>query len=490
MKKLFSVITFSIMLIGCSKSFLDRQPEDTLSPGIFYTTPQEIKTGVVGIYAGLPDIFAYYNLPHILAQLSDDGTMAYNQIVWHTFYKDNTNSAPGLWNGFYKMIVNANNIIDIIDKFVPKNDVDKASINVYRGEASFLRAFAYFYLVRLYGDVPMIVKHFDDPSTAFGVGRAPVNDIYTKVIIPDLEFAFANCYKKDDPGLAGEGARATKGAALTMLAKVYLTMKDYTNAASTLKRLIVDKEAGDYSLLTDYSKIWLPTNKFNSESIFEINYNVQAGSPSFYFRNMTIETSYRYGLMSGAGSGLFVAEKNLMDEYVAYQELTRYRISVDSSYSPNNFLIQPTPLKLMPPLTEVSKYGLVGTDYNFMVTRYADALLMYAEALMQLGQKDLAVPYVNQVRARVNMPDITAAELDIDRILHERRMELAFEGHRYFDLVRTGKAIEYISRDLMSNNDYESRVFRSEPIPAYQLILPIPVTEIEKDQTLTQNVGY
>jgi hypothetical protein len=125
-----------------------------------------------------------------------------------------------------------------------------------------------------------------------------------------------------------------------------------------------------------------------------------------------------------------------------------------------------------------------------MITRYADALLMYAEALMVLGQKDVAVSYVNQVRDRVDMAPITEADLDIDRILHERRMELAFEGHRYWDLVRTGKAIEYISRDLMSNVDYEFRVFRAEPIPEYQLILPIPVAEIQKDETLTQNPGY
>src|SRR5690606_4616705 len=123
-------------------------------------------------------------------------------------------------------------------------------------------------------------------------------------------------------------------------------------------------------------------------------------------------------------------------------------------------------------------------------TRYADVLLMYAEALMVTGQKDEAAEYVNQVRRRVNMGEITGDELDIDRILHERRMELAFEGHRYFDLVRTGKAVEYLSRDLMSTNEYEGRKFRNEPVPEYQLLLPIPVGEIEKDQTLTQNVGY
>ncbi len=179
-----------------------------------------------------------------------------------------------------------------------------------------------------------------------------------------------------------------------------------------------------------------------------------------------------------------------MDEFVAYEEWTRYKVSVDSGWHATNNLITPIPLKMMPPLNGIAAYDKIGSDYNYMITRYADALLMYAEALMVLGQKDEAATYVNQVRARVNMAAITAADLNIDWILHERRMELAFEGHRYFDLVRTGKAIEYISADLMSNNDYEVRVFRAEPIPEYQLILPIPVAEIEKDQTLTQNPGY
>lgn len=125
-----------------------------------------------------------------------------------------------------------------------------------------------------------------------------------------------------------------------------------------------------------------------------------------------------------------------------------------------------------------------------MITRYADALLMYAEALTVLNQKDVAVTYVNQVRERVNMVPIDAADLDINRILHERRMELAFEGHRYFDLVRTGKAIEVISQQLMSGDNDFNLIIRTEPIPEYQLILPIPTGEIEKDNTLIQNPGY
>ncbi len=485
MKKIFSIIVIMIFLSACSKTFLDRQPEDTLAPGIFFKTPADIKTGVVAVYQPLQSIFRVDGLPFMIEQMSDDGGSPYARTVWHTFYKDNTNSNSELWNSFYKMIVNANNIIEIIDKYTPKNDAESREVNAYKGEASFLRALAYFYLVRIYGDVPMVVKSFKDPLSAFGIGRTPVNDIYNKVVIPDLEYAFENCYKKGDAEIATEGARATKGAALTILGKIYLTMQNHAKAAETLKKLIVDKAAGDYSLLADYSKIWLPVNKFNSESIFEINYNAGAGTGSYYSRNMSIAVAYLYG--GKLGSGYFVVEKNLMDEFAQYGEVIRYRVSVDSGLADR--LIQPAPLKLSPPLPEAVNFEKTGTDYNYMVTRYADALLMYAEALMPSDPTE-AVKYVNQVRARVSMPPIAAGDLNQTRMLHERRMELAGEGHRYFDLVRMGKAVEYISNDLTSNNDYEGRVFRSEPIPAYQLLLPIPVTEIEKDQTLTQNAGY
>ena len=490
MKKIFSIILFLVIILsGCSESFLDRQPEDTLAPGIFFTTPADIKTGLMGVYQPFQAIYNHGGLSAPLEQMSDDGSNPFSVNYYHSFFKDNTHSLSTYWNSFFKIVVNANNIIDIIDKYVPKNDAEALVVNAYRGEASFLRAFAYFNLVRLYGDVPLVIKRFDDPGVSFGMGRTPASDIYTKVIIPDLEYAFANCYMKGDAAISSRPACVTKGAALTILGKVYLTMNDHAKAAATLKKLIVDKEAGDkHALLADYSKIWLSTNKFNSESIFEINYNVAAGVPSYYFRNMSSVGINLHKVTTS--SCQFAGSKNLMDEFVAYEEVIRYRVSVDSGWHATNNLITPIPLKLMPPLTGIATYDKIGSDYNYMITRYADALLMYAEALMVLGQKDAAAGYVNQVRARVSMAPVSAAELDIDRILHERRMELAFEGHRYFDLVRTGKAIEYISAELMSNCDYELRTFRTEPIPEYQLILPIPVGEIEKDQTLTQNPGY
>jgi starch-binding outer membrane protein, SusD/RagB family len=489
MKNIFSIIAFALLMCGCSESFLDRQPEDALAPATFFKTPADIKTGLVGVYQPLQAIYNQGGLPTITENMSDDGTQPFAVSVYNNFYKDNTASAVTFWTAYYKMIVNANNIIDIIDKYVPKTDADGIIVKAYKGEASFLRAFAYFNLVRLYGDVPMVVKRWVDPGTAFGIGRTPVNDIYTKVIIPDLQYASENCYKKGDAAISTEGARVTQGAALTILGEVYLTLNDKTNAAAALKKLIVDKTAGTYSLMSDYATIWLPANKFKSESIFEINYNVTAGVPSYFFRNMSSVGSNKYGVTTI--SCQYAGCKNLMDEFVAYSEWKRYKVSVDSGWHAMNNLITPIPLKMMPPLdvATLKNYNNIGTDYNYMISRYADALLLYAEALMT-SDPGTAVTYINQVRARVSMAPIAVSDLSIDRILHERRMELAFENHRYFDLVRTGKAIEYISRDLRSNVDYEKRVFRSEDIPATQLILPIPVGEIEKDQTLTQNPGY
>jgi hypothetical protein len=138
-------------------------------------------------------------------------------------------------------------------------------------------------------------------------------------------------------------------------------------------------------------------------------------------------------------------EHNLMREFVNNGETIRYTSTVDSGKIPSaSPPLQPWARKLTPAPADVAKYAVIaGCDYNYHVTRYADALLMYAEALMLLDQKSDALPYINEVRTRAGVPILINPDtLNIDVILHERRMELAFEGHRYFDLVRTRKAIE------------------------------------------------
>lgn len=493
MKKIFSLAIIAI-LFSCSEDFLDRQPEDTLSTDAFYNNPAEIKAGLIACYEPLQAIYAHNQLPQYLEISSDDAKDVLWQSADYLFKKTSSNSRPSFWQNHYKIIVNANNIIDIIDNYQALNAAEQQLLNAYKGEARFLRGLAYFNLVRLYGDVPKVVERLTDPSSAIGIGRTSVNEIYNSVIIPDLDFAVENCFKRGDSDLQGEEARANKGAALTLLGKVYLTMGDHAKAASTLKRLIVDKEAGNYALLADFSEIHTADNKFNAESIFEVNYNATAGQPSFLFRWMTNENGYRYGVSTGGGP---VVMFNLMQAFAADNDWinqpdhTRYNATLDSGIliggSPE---LQPWPKKFTPEKSTLAQYNITGTDNNYMITRYADALLMYGEALVGINQASEGLTYINMVRERAGLKGLTEDQLDIDRILHERRLELAFEGHRFFDLVRTGKAIEKISWALMTPVVFDDRIFTTEPIEAYQLLLPIPVTEIEKDATLLQNPGY
>ncbi|MEX2595114.1 MAG: RagB/SusD family nutrient uptake outer membrane protein [Anditalea sp.] len=494
MKKLFSLIISIATMISCTEEFLDRQPEDTLSTEAFFNNPSEIKAGLIACYEPLQSIYGRNDLPQYLEIISDDGRHVHWQSDDYLFMKTTSNSRFNLWRDHYKIIVNANNIIDIINNYEPLNTSQSNLLNAYRGEASFLRALAYFNLVRIYGDVPKLVDRLNDPTNAIGIGRTSVSEIYNSVIIPDLEFAVANCFKKGDPDLQGEEARASKGAALTILGKVYLTLEDYAKAAESLKRLIVDKEAGDYSLLSDFSQIHVAENKFNDESIFEVNYNATAGQPNFLFKWMTNENGYRYGVATGGGPIVmfnFIEEFVADDDWISNPDYTRYNATLDSGKLPGGSPeLQPWPKKFTPEKSTLAQYDITGTDNNYMVTRYADALLMYAEALLGINQPNEAVIYVNMVRERVGLKGITPDELDLERILHERRLELAFEGHRFLDLVRTGKAIEKITWALTTPIGYDVRIFTTEPIEEFQLLLPIPVGEIEKDPSLTQNPGY
>jgi len=490
MKKYLLLIIIASMIMGCTKSFLETKPEDTLSPDSYFGTKSEIMTGLTACYKKLQSIYNQNDMPLVTELMSDDGKDFYWSSPFHIFTKTNSYSQDGIWTNNYKMIVDCNNMLSIIDKYAPNHPTETADLNAFRGEERFLRALAYFNLVRIYGPVPKVVKPLSDPSTAFGLGRASLDTIYKSVIIPDLLYASTNCYNKGDNALKGQEARATRGAALTILGKVYLTLNDAANAAATLKQLIVDKVAGNnYALMSSYSAIFQPVNKLiNTESIFEVNYNVAAGQASTWFR--WLGTDIGKNLAANANSQMLV-EHNLMRDFTNSKDLIRYAASVDSGYcSPAVPPIQAWAKKLCPPAAQIKNYALTGTDYNYIVTRYADALLMYAEALMVLNQNDAAVVYFNQVRTRAGMPVITAAQLNIDMILHERRMELSFEGHRYFDLVRTGKAIDIITKDLMTKVDYDDKIYIYAPIPAYQLILPIPVSQIQIDPTLVQNTGY
>ncbi len=481
---------FVLSIVSCD-DFLTKTPEDTLSPKVYYNNLAELKTGLAGVYKAAQDIYQFNGMLTSIEMASDDGKDRNCADPIHTFKKTNSNSAGVVWTGNYTMISRSNEMISILKSYVPKNAAETFEVNAMLGECSFLRGLGYLNLVRTYGAVPKVVAPFADPADAFGLGRTETTVIYNDVIIPDFKNAVEMCYSKGAAQLKGEEARANKGAALMGLAKAQMELKDYVAAEATLKKLIIDKVSGTYALMPTLTDVFSDTKKFNTESIFEVNYNVAAGQPSFFFRNMSNDIAL---LVKTTYSTQYMVTHNILKEFSDYKDLKRLNLTVDSGKVTGAIPVyQAFSKKMAPDRAGRVANKDIGTNYNFMVYRYADALLMYAECLMMNNKSVEAITYVNQVRTRSGMPvlasDLQFTKLDIYWILHERRMELAYEGHRFFDLKRTGKAVEILSKALM-NPVGEDINKQTAPIDEKQLLFPIPMTEIEKDQTLTQNPGY
>ncbi len=480
------ILMFLVSLFGCD-DFLDKAPEDTLSPSVYYNNVAELKTGLAGCYKVLQEIYKHDGMNKWIEMVSDDAKDRQMTDPYHIFKKTNSHSASAIWTQNYLMIYRCNTLLDVLTVYESKDDAEAKEINAMIGECYFLRGLAYMNLVRTYGPVPKVTAKFGAPSEAFGIGRSPVSEIYNEVIIPDFQNAAEMCFVKGASQLSGEEARANKGSALMGLAKAQMEMKDFGAAEATLKKLIIDKTAGTYGLMDNLTDVFADDKKFNKESLFEVNFNVSAGQPSYFFRNMANDISYIVGTTY---TNVYMVSHDLLQEYTEYGEFERLNLSVDSGYvegaTPE---YQAFPKKMAPDRAGRVAIKNLGSDYNCMVYRYADALLMYAECQMNNGTGD-PISYINMVRERSNMDPLAADyNLDIDWILHERRMELAFEGHRFFDLKRTDKAIEVISEALMTVTGEDYGV-QDKPIEPYQLLFPIPTGEIEKDQTLPQNPGY
>lgn len=483
---------FAIMCLfaglGSCDDFIDKLPEDTLSPDGYFNNTEELLTGVSGCYKVLQSIYQHDRMIRTVSYMASTAKTIQLNNVFRRFEKSVSNSESNIYNDNFLMISRCNTMLKNLENFTTEVPAEQREVEAMIGECHFLRGLAYFNLVRLYGELPLVIEEYASPMDAFGNGRSSIDDIYNLAIIPDFTKAAELCYKKDAPELNGQGGRATKGSGLMGLAKAYLTINKTQEAEAVLKRLIVDKEGGEYELLANMNDVFKPENKFNKESIFEVNYNVAAGQPSWFFTLLQNDISYELGMTRSSG---VITTHSVLREFDEYDEKNRFYATLDSGKVNGVPPIQAFPVKMAPHRDERAAINDIGSDYNFMVYRYADALLMYGEALMRNG-KD-GKPWIDLVRERSGMPkldnDPNFTELDIYWILHERRMELLYEAHYYFDLVRTGKAVEILSDILMRVIDYDN-VPRGTPIPEYQLLLPIPTGEIEKDQSLVQNPGY
>ncbi|MFD2599280.1 RagB/SusD family nutrient uptake outer membrane protein [Sphingobacterium corticis] len=359
----------------------------------------------------------------------------------------------------------------------------------------FLRAYHYFLLTQYFGDVILMTAPLEDASEAFGLTRTPSEEVYQQ-IITDLEGAVTVLPLKSDYDAANIG-RASKGAALALLGKVYLTQKNYPSARQTLEQIL----NMDYSLLADYAQVFEPTNKNHAESIFEVQYqggnNLGEWSSFIYTFAPRDSEGAVVGFPTARPQGWNIPTNDMIAAYETGD--IRKDVSLKEGYTNSAGTYIPIPY--------INKYNhphtIVGrTDDNWPILRYADVLLMLAEAINEEVGPDQAYTHINQVRDRAGLSPLSGLTKESFRvaIAHERRVELAFENHRWFDLKRTLSS-EQLVQQLTAHGARE----RANPtvtrggVPfaasdyrfeGYEALFPIPDRQIFLSNKLTQNDGY
>jgi hypothetical protein len=470
-------------MFSCKKSFLDQNPVSQIGASTFYKTQSDLLNAVNGCYAALQLPGQYTEGFYFVADYPSDNiespiTAASNDFdQLDRFYSNASNIyiAP-VWTDGYKGILRCNNVIEQ----APNINMDAALKKRYVAEAKYLRSLMYFNLVRVFGDVPLVTKPIETIEASYSYGRTAVAEVYKKLIadLTEAEPDVPLTYTGTDIG------RVTRGAVQTLLGEIYLTQKDYPAAATVFSKVVTSNV---YKLLPVYNDVFNPANGNNAEIIFSVNYKkggIGEGSP---YVNAFLPTGGIPTLVTiGTTGNRLGGGKDLYDAFETGDD--RKAISINNSFVDGAGRVINTYFTRKyfdnPP---TDKDG----DNDWFVHRYSDALLMYAEALNETGATDLAHTYLNAVRNRAKLSSKTGlnqAEMRL-AIEQERRVELCFEGHRWFDLLRTGRAIpvmnDYFTKYNISNGGVLVQV------KDFQLIQPVPQSQIQANpEKMIQNPGY
>ena len=428
-------------------------------------------------------------------------------------FKSNADNeiAEEFFKAQYEGIARCNSSLTYIPTVACDSDMNESLKQRLLGECYFLRAYYYFRLVRTYGGVPLTLA-IENSDEHWNRARSSAETIYAQ-IISDLENAESRLWNKSETGGADMG-RATKGAAQAMLVKVYMYMHDYAKAKEWGDKFLTD-QAAQYSLTPVFADNFTLAGENNEESIFEIQYANEATSDYNPGNGATrgtftqVLTRSRSTNMGDEGWGFNKPTHNLYDEYEPTdprRDATIILLDADhlgdqDTYLGTSYLNRKSGL-----------YNAEGTGYTYKNThntrgvlnnkqfRLADLYLLYAEACMETGDAGTATTYLNKVRARVGLPsypgysfkvngeELTSPTLQ-EALRHERRMELAMEGHRWFDLCRWGVAYEVMTAYM----ELESPEAKAEMQPfkkGVHELLPIPNKQRQLNSLLDQNPGY
>lgn len=611
LKNILTAILGSALMYGCS--FLDIEPETTLTGKNFYKSPEDIHSALYATYSSLRDNGLYSASIYLFGDVRSDIAFP-NQTNYYanTFRHEierftmsaNNSGNQNYWAHHYKGIIRANTVIEKGKELFG----DNTNVQKYITEAQVLRALFYFNLVRAYGGVPVIMDIPQEYTDSRGHLRASTEEVYIR-ILADLTNALEsdNLYRSTNSEEKVPTGRVDKYVAEALLGKVFLSMpNDITEAAypnveawkdiskhpnitafypettttqyEAAKYYLEDvTNNGGYDLLTTFSDLFKPANKHSCESIWEVEYKTgQAeglGSPfytlfspaSYSPRNTANSNGYIPSPISNQGNGACSPTGYFMDMakkwdsmYPDYQyEVRKFDdvIYIDSRISDGNIKLDTDGISYLPvnnnkdypqdivypydPYTGTSfrtsvkgfnadnewmcgkymgasEYKTNDSDDNWYILRFADVLLLLAEADARINNgylsQDILDKTINLVRKRAGIVPYLASgapnkewvldtpEKVYQAIFDERALELAFEGHRWFDLVRSGKAVEvmnqhftdfynaYTSNSSPNVNNYYMKSDKYE-IDQYCTLFPIPSQEIRANPNLTQNYG-
>lgn len=486
--KIGTAVLVLFLASGCSKSFLELTPQTSVSEANFFVTEDDYTKAVTGTYRALESL---YSDAYVMGEMRSDNTYyIFNttnrggQIV----EKENINTFTDVATNSYVYNKYINNYVGIAKANAVLQRIDAAAISAtvksnLKGQAEFLRAFYYFDLVQYFGGVPLHLKEVSTVAEA-ALPRASAADVY-KQIIADATDAAALL-----PATQTLKGQATQGSAKMMLGYVYMTLKQYPDAEKVLK----DVTGLGYSLLSDYAAVFDPANKNSVESIFEVQYlqGTQGLQSNFIYQFAPGVTDTK-NITGQTGNNQTIGNWNIPtpDLIAAYEPGDKRKAAsiADGYTDPAGVKVaQPFVIKYLHPHAQFNN-----TNDDWPVYRYADALLLLAECLNEENKSSEAVPLLNQVRARAGLAATTATSQTALRtaIAQERRVELAFENHRWLDLVRTGQAIPVLTaygakqkalRPYLMGNVYN--------ITPDKLIFAIPQNELLINGQLTQNPGY
>lgn len=519
MKKIYLLMVLTCLWMSCSDDFITKNPPSSLNADGFYKTEADMNQAVLSAYANLRSL---YNQTYIrLGEIRSDNT-TYSWLSGNPANEKGidefaspllpeNNFLASCWDDSYHTILRCNIVIGKIGNIEFKDEKLKAQ---YTAEARFLRALVYFYLNRIFGGYGLngellgaikVDKEITQ-AEAYELGRVPLQEMYD-LIVEDLKYAEENLpdsYTSTDIG------RVTKGGATGLLGKVYMTMAGYPlNKGNEYYKLAIEQftsiiQNSRYSLVTTYKDLFEVSNKNTSESLFEVQYKkgTQGGATGSPWNNdFAPRFSDKEVVLVGDKNGTNSPTQDMSEAYEAgdprkYVSMRDGWINAKTGSWENE--------KYVCKYYDVSTSGS-DNDNNWIELRLADIYLLYAEALVRTqGDMQTAIDYVNKIRERArNTPgdatitpapdllrnytraDFTTSEDLLLAIEKERRVELAFENHRWFDLVRTGRAKEVMTAEQKFDG-YPDFTW-SDDMLAY----PIPMTVMQSNaMKIIQNKGY